>query len=70
MVPTTCAQAYGPEGCCASGVLYYCNASNMLTSQMCTGTKVCGWSATNLYYDCVAPPGGSDPSGINPIACQ
>jgi hypothetical protein len=67
-VPTTCAQADMAFGCCAVGVLYYCVGS--VTSMTCTGNTVCGWSATKNYYDCVAPPGGADPSGTYPIACQ
>jgi hypothetical protein len=70
--PATCAQAYGSVGCCASSVLYYCAASapTTLKSTACTGGKVCGWDSAKSYYDCVAAPGGPDPSGANPIACQ
>jgi hypothetical protein len=67
--PTTCAEANNKTGCCASGVAYYCEATT-LTSQTCTGGKVCGWNSTSSYYGCVAAPGGSDPSGTNPINCQ
>jgi hypothetical protein len=67
-VPTTCNGADNAIGCCASGVLYYCVST--LTSKMCTGNKVCGWNDTAGYYDCVAAPGGADPTGTFPIGCQ
>jgi hypothetical protein len=51
------------------GVLYYCDNTMKLQSQTCTGGTVCGWSAANGYYDCVAAPGGADPSGTSPMAC-
>jgi hypothetical protein len=38
--------------------------------QTCTPGTVCGWNATQGYYDCVAPPGGADPSNTYPILCQ
>jgi hypothetical protein len=58
-------------GCCtAAGVLYYCDSSNVVTKQACAAGTVCGWNATASYYDCVAPPGGSDPSNTYPILCQ
>ncbi len=39
-------------------------------SMTCGAAQVCGWNAANGYYDCVAPPGGADPSGTYPEACQ
>jgi hypothetical protein len=33
------------------------------------GGTVCGWNAFRGYYDCVAAPGGSDPSDMFAIAC-
>ncbi len=69
-VPTTCTQAYGKIGCCANNTAYYCNGTTTPTAKACTGTKVCGWDTSASYYDCVAAPGGADPSGTNPIACQ
>jgi hypothetical protein len=36
----------------------------------CTSGEVCGWDASKSYYYCVPSPGGPDPSGANPIACQ
>ena len=67
-VPTTCAGADNATGCCAGNTLYYCLTT--VTSMPCTGNKVCGWSSASNFYDCVAPPGGPDPSGISPIGCQ
>jgi len=69
-VPTTCTQAYGKIGCCAGNTAYYCDSTTTPTAKACTGTKVCGWDSSGSYYDCVAAPGGADPSGTNPIACQ
>jgi hypothetical protein len=67
--PMTCGDADGTVGCCEGNVNYYCNSSNQVAQKACTGTKVCGWSAANGYYACVAPPGGADPSGTYPLAC-
>ncbi len=61
---------YGKIGCCANNTAYYCNGTTTPTAKACTGTKVCGWDTSASYYDCVAAPGGADPSGTNPIACQ
>ena len=69
VVPTTCAQADGLYGCCIGQDLYYC-LSGTVIEQTCKNGRVCGWSASNAYYGCVAPPGGADPSGIYPIACE
>ena len=69
-IPTTCAQAYQAFGCCVGNTLYYCSGGSTPTSKTCTGTKVCGWNATDGYYDCVASPGGADPGGTHPIACE
>ncbi len=71
--PTTCAQADTTAGCCtAAGVLYFCNTATdpAPTEQVCTGGNVCGWSATEGYYDCVAPPSMADPSNTYPLLCQ
>jgi hypothetical protein len=68
-VPTTCAEADETVGCCAGDVLYYCKTTT-LTSKTCSGTDVCGWSTTYSDYGCVAPPGGADPSGTYPLACE
>ena len=71
VVPTTCNEAYGAVGCCAGSTAYYCSSSsNSLSSKTCSGSDVCGWDAAKSYYYCVAAPGGADPSGANPIACQ
>jgi hypothetical protein len=60
-IPTTCAEADGEVGCCGpDGQNYYCG----------DGVTVCGWSSSEGYYDCVAPPATSDPSGTYSIACQ
>ncbi len=71
-VPTDCTEAYGNVGCCTpAGVVYYCPTANpVLTSKPCVAPLVCGWNPTSLYYGCVAAPGGADPSGTNPEACQ
>jgi hypothetical protein len=71
-VPTTCAQANESFGCCdPAGVLFYCQTgSTSLVKKSCTGTKVCGWDSTSSYYNCVAAPGGDDPSGTHAMACQ
>jgi len=71
-VPTTCAQANESFGCCdPAGVLFYCQTgSTTLVKKSCTGGKVCGWDSTSTYYNCVAAPGGDDPSGTHAIACQ
>jgi MYXO-CTERM domain-containing protein len=68
--PTDCSQADGNIGCCTStGVLYYCTQTNTLKQQTCTNGTVCGWNAQQGYYDCVAPPGGADPSSMYPLLC-
>jgi len=68
--PTTCAQADNDIGCCtSSGHLYYCQ-TGMLTGGTCPSGTVCGWNASQGYYDCVASPGGADPSGTYPKLCN
>jgi hypothetical protein len=68
--PLTCEGADGGTGCCdANGVLWFCDTMQMLYEQPCMGGTVCGWNAFHGYYDCVAPPGGADPSDTYPIAC-
>ncbi len=71
-VPTTCAQANESFGCCdPAGTLFYCQTgSTTLVKKSCSGGKVCGWDSTSSYYNCVAAPGGDDPSGTHAIACQ
>jgi hypothetical protein len=67
--PTTCAQANDFYGCCdPSGTLYYCDQSTLQSLQCSSGTE-CGWNDTQGYYDCVASPGGADPSGAHPMTC-
>lgn len=69
ITPSTCAQANDVVGCCdPSGVLYYCDAGSLATIS-CTSGTVCGWNAAQAYYDCVASPGGADPTNQNPMAC-
>ena len=70
--PTTCAEADTTIGCCgANGDNYYCGTgSSTVTKTACTGTKVCGWSASKGYYTCVAGPAEADPSGTYPLACK
>jgi hypothetical protein len=41
----------------------------MLTGGTCPSGTVCGWNASQGYYDCVASPGGADPSGMYPKLC-
>jgi len=54
-------------------VLYYCKGTPLaLTSETCSGTKVCGWNTTLSYYGCVTIDGGaapSDPSNKYPLVC-
>jgi hypothetical protein len=71
-IPTTCAQAYDVVGCCGpNGDNYYCAAdAGTVTMKACSAAEVCGWNATKMYYGCVTGPSTSDPSGVNPIACQ
>jgi uncharacterized protein (TIGR03382 family) len=72
-VPTTCAEADGNPGCCIGNTIYFCatGATPTLTTQTCTGTKVCGWKTTSTgsYYGCVAPPASGDPSNTYPLTC-
>jgi hypothetical protein len=68
--PLTCNDTNGGAGCCdPGGVLHYCDTMMNVVDQVCTGGQVCGWSTAQMYYDCVAPPSKSDPSGQYPIAC-
>jgi hypothetical protein len=70
-VPTTCAEAHDKAGCCNDGIAYYCKSgATTLTTEPCSGTKVCGWNSSEDYYTCVDAPGGADPSGSNPEACN
>jgi hypothetical protein len=70
-IPTTCTQADGEIGCCGpDGQNYYCGDGVTVTPVMCAAGTVCGWSATEGYYDCVPPPSTSDPSDTYAIACQ
>jgi hypothetical protein len=69
-VPSSCAEADDSIGCCGpDDVLYYCAPSEPPTAKPCTGGLVCGWDDFDGYYDCVLPPGGSDPLGYFPITC-
>jgi len=69
--PDDVRQADYGVGCCADGVNYYCDQSGQGYADPCTGSKVCGWHPKGGgYYACVDPPGGSDPSGTYPIACE
>jgi hypothetical protein len=68
--PLTCGDTNGGAGCCdGGGVLHYCDTMMNVVDQVCDPGMVCGWSKLNGYYDCVAPPSKSDPSGQFPIAC-
>jgi hypothetical protein len=70
-IPTTCAEADGEVGCCGpDGQNYYCGDGVTVTPVTCAVGTVCGWSSSEGYYDCVAPPATSDPSGTYSIACQ
>jgi hypothetical protein len=70
-VPATCAAAHDSVGCCNDGTVYYCKSGETtLTATSCTGSKVCGWEASESFYTCVAAPGGADPTNANPEACN
>jgi hypothetical protein len=61
----------GAVGCCdPHGVVHFCLGTSTVYDVTCSGTDVCGWSATYGFYDCVAPPSTSDPSGMYPIDCM
>ena len=71
--PTTCAQADTTVGCCgANGDNYYCASatSTTVSKTACATGKVCGWSASKMYYECVSGTAEADPSGTYPIACK
>jgi hypothetical protein len=69
----TCAQVNKAIGCCEGNVLYYCDSgATTPTTQTCSGTKLCGWNANELYYGCITVDGGtapSDPTDEYPLAC-
>ncbi len=60
---TSAAARAAPSTTCATG-------STTITKKTCSSTTVCGWSAANNYYGCVAPPGGADPSGTYPLTLR
>jgi hypothetical protein len=67
----TCAGVDYGVGCCdPSGNLFFCDVHGVVYEGICEGGSVCGWSADEGFYDCVAPPGGADPSGTYPLACM
>ena len=69
--PMTCAQAGQAVGCCVGNTVYYCKASSSsITSKTCSNGEVCGWDSSESYYYCVPAPGGADPSGTYPQACD
>jgi hypothetical protein len=69
--PASCSEANGSVGCCVGNVLYYCgSSSSSVKTKTCSGSEACGWNSSDSYYGCVSSPGGADPSGQNPIACQ
>lgn len=68
--PVTCGDVNDAKGCCdTDGVLHYCNSKMNIVNRTCPAGQVCGWSTTGNYYECVAPPATSDPSGQVPMAC-
>jgi hypothetical protein len=70
-VPATCVAAHDNIGCCNDDTVYYCKTGETtLTATSCTGSKVCGWEASESFYTCVAAPGGADPTNANPEACN
>jgi hypothetical protein len=70
-IPSDCAQADQSIGCCTStGILYYCTSASTVHEEACAAGTVCGWNASKGYYDCVAPPGGADPSHSSPLLCD
>jgi hypothetical protein len=67
----TCPDVDFGVGCCdAGGKLFFCDVHGQVYEGICEGGSVCGWSADEGFYDCVAPPGGADPSGTYPLACM
>jgi hypothetical protein len=69
-VPTTCAEAHGSFGCCAtSTAVYYCggDAGTTLKTETCTGAKVCVYDTTGGYYHCGSADAGM--SATHPAAC-
>jgi hypothetical protein len=68
--PTTCTEADQGIGCCVGSTNYFCDNDGVTVGMTpCATGTVCGWSATNDYYECVPPPATSDPLGTSPIAC-
>jgi hypothetical protein len=51
-------------------VVYYCDSSGSVASETCGTGDTCGWDSEEGYYGCVASPGGADPSGTYPQACE
>jgi hypothetical protein len=69
--PITCAEADQAVGCCVANTVYYCKTSaSSITSKTCSSGEVCGWDSAESYYYCVTAPGGADPSGTYPQACD
>ena len=67
----TCSDVDNGVGCCdPSGKLWFCDVNDQLYEGFCPHGTVCGWNAQQGYYDCVAQPGGADPSGTYPLACM
>jgi len=60
------------QGCCSGKTLLFCD-SGALKTLVCQSGKVCGWSASSAFYDCIptAQCSGdcSEPSGKYPKVC-
>jgi hypothetical protein len=70
-VPTSCSQVNYEIGCCVNNTLYWCDDFGDGYEGTCKGGTVCGWDPNDdpPGYDCVASPGGADPSGEYPQYC-
>jgi len=67
--PTLACTITGVEGCCDGGTVLFCENGQAGNIDCAKNAKACGWNPEAKYYDCVAPPGASDPDGNWPIAC-
>jgi hypothetical protein len=55
------------QGCCAAGVVWYCDGG-VLQSADCLFNPSCGWNSSSKYYDC-GTGGASEPTGVHPKSC-
>jgi len=70
LVPSTCEQARGYEGCCLDNVVYSCGNALVQTPPVvrCEGTLGCGWSEDVQAYRC-GEAGNQGPHGGALVAC-